>query len=130
MVKRCPRCVSGCVSEFGAQITRLKAFDALESFSASVLNNKGLYPIVLSVNYASCEDTSMRRESTEITRPVLGGLIVGGVNDPLISGFIQGRGGLKLSDIGSVSQLGLNVAPDDLMLLNKWNPVFQLLLVA
>lgn len=83
--------------------------------------------IILAINNKTSLDQGMGTDSTQTSNPPLGGRESGRVNDPLVGVSVEGGGSLELGEVGSVAELGLGVASDDLMLLCERAPVLCLL---
>ena len=83
------------------------------SLGVSQLVNKRLDSPLLSTNDHLCEHSSVGSCAGCTTDPPFGGAEVRGVDDELVGLWVEGRGRLKPSDVGSVSELGHSETTDD-----------------
>lgn len=93
-------------------------------------DHKDMGPIVLASNDQLGLDDSMSADGTETSDPPLCGREGCTVDLPFIRLLHKSGGGLELGKVGSVTQLCLGVASDNLVLFCERNPLFNLLIAS
>lgn len=99
MVESGPTIVFAVITEFGTHVTRIETFDPLESVDVTVRHNEALNTIVVTINDESGKNCSMSGKTTKISRPKLRGSDSRGINDELVSLFVESCSCLESSNV-------------------------------
>jgi hypothetical protein len=114
------------VTELRTNITNIYVLHGLVGLHVANLHHEGVRAIVLSTDEKLSHDHGMVGSAAERANPPLGGSECGGVDGEGLVLGIPGSGSLETANVGSVTQLGLGIATDDLVLLGALKEVLVL----
>lgn len=107
------------VAKFRAQISSLNAWESLISIKISELNHEAVDTVLLAIDHQFAEARCMGCKPTQISRPPLGRGRCRTIDHKFVSGSVKGRSSFQGGDIGSVTELSLAIATQDLMFSNE-----------
>lgn len=119
--------VHGIVPELWADISYMDIRQSLMGLEIPYLDNEGMWAVGLSIQDQLRNHDSVVGRLSERSDPPLGGGQVRRVQCECLVLWVPGGSGFQPSDIGSVTQLGLRVAADDLVLLGTLEEELMLL---
>jgi hypothetical protein len=103
--------------EFWSNISDVNTVEGLVSLQVSDLDNEGVWSKGLSVEDKLRHNHGVVGGAAQRANPPFRGSEMGGVNDEGLVGGVPGGGSLKTTNVGAVSQLGLGVATNVLVVL-------------
>lgn len=112
----------------GSDISDLNTREGLMVIKGAKRDHKDVSAIIFTLNKDPGLYDGMGTKSTQTTDPPLGSRERCAVDLPLVSLLDKSGSGLELGQVGSVAQLCLGVASDDLELFCGRDPLFDLLL--
>lgn len=112
----------------GSDISNLNSRERLMVVKGAKRDHKDVSAIIFTLNKDPSLHDGMGTQSAQTSDPPLGSRERCAVDLPLVGLLDKGGSGLELGQVGSVAQLCLGVASDNLELFCRRDPLFDLLL--
>ena len=129
VVKASPSVVLASIADLGAQVATLNTWLDLPGLRVPDVDHERLNAEIVLIDDQPGENHSVTAEHSQVSGPVLGRCDCGRVDDELVCLAIEGRCGLKASNVGAMANLSLSITANDVHILHQRNPVSLLLLV-